>query len=1030
MKIHTCNSYLISFVFVCFLIATGGLYAQRVDAVTLSFKDACVSDSHYQFSISFKWVPPLPNAANQYIIELSDGSGDFSNATVLTTITGKNTIYELSTLVEFPKTVAGDNYKIRVSSTNPSSSAESESFSAYYVSVSTPMRLNNGVSSVLLCPGHTKEISLNITNANKYKWYRNNVLIPNQTKSSLVVSEEGEYYATVDYGTFCSGSSGSRSNNVNVSVGQKLGVTISGSSADGYICKGDTFTIQASIQNPQYTYKWYRNDQLVKQGVGESSFSTTEEGTYFLDLVVPNTQCEERTNAIEVKYRENFKVNVAVNDGSGELLLPGETKELKVTTTAENPTYQWFLDGNPISGATAALHQASQAGEYTVRVVQGGTCPGVAVVSEKLKIKKPKNFEVTIGYKSSSYADCLYDKTSLVVKKISALIGDNNEKIDLKPSNYSAFSYQWLKGNTPLPNNHSELLVDNPSYNGVYSLKISAPTYLSIPNSNQLSVKLADPDALKLLNPSGQEEGVEFCEGEKVTLSVSIQHLGANYIWYKNNVKIDEGVDKHSLEVSETGAYHVSLSSFDDFCPAISNVIYAEKVQESANWAEAYKPQQVFINGKRYPPLQISHNLKGTISVKWYRNGVEIPGLSATSYSVTQPGAYYAVVKSVGGGCSNNVFTLPIIRYVEINNLKVTIGFKSQQNQDCDGTATQANLAIQRLDGVLLDSENILIEPRDYQYFDFQWRKDGNPIANQTNASDLLVLKENDDASDYTLRASYGTIIGISNALSGLFASVPEVKIQTQDGNKMAKICEGGSVKLVSTVVAPSYSYQWYKGVEKIEGAVEPVYEATEIGAYLLEISSGACSKKSIEAITVSNFDPNQVKITYVINPQIQVNHGSVISTSKGLELKVEGGNPNGYLWQNPSNSVIASTIKLNESGVYTLTATIGGTCSPVVISFKANVTEVKEIPNVVTPNGDGHNDYWQIPEDYLNKPNVRVIIYSQEGKVVFNQTNYDNQSWPNLNTFKDLGRRALLFLYVIEVDNRVDKQGVITLIR
>lgn len=90
---------------------------------------------------------------------------------------------------------------------------------------------------------------------------------------------------------------------------------------------------------------------------------------------------------------------------------------------------------------------------------------------------------------------------------------------------------------------------------------------------------------------------------------------------------------------------------------------------------------------------------------------------------------------------------------------------------------------------------------------------------------------------------------------------------------------------------------------------------------------------------------------------------------------------------------------------------------------------EINEVPNVVTPNGDGFNDFWEIPNEYLNKSNVRIRIYSQEGKLVLDQTNYNNR-WPEANTFKNLGKRGLLYMYIIEVDNKIEKQGVLTIIR
>lgn len=50
------------------------VYSQQLSSVTTDFTAACASSSFNSFSITFKWAPPMPNAGNQYIIELSDAS--------------------------------------------------------------------------------------------------------------------------------------------------------------------------------------------------------------------------------------------------------------------------------------------------------------------------------------------------------------------------------------------------------------------------------------------------------------------------------------------------------------------------------------------------------------------------------------------------------------------------------------------------------------------------------------------------------------------------------------------------------------------------------------------------------------------------------------------------------------------------------------------------------------------------------------------------------------------------------------------
>ena len=70
--------------------------------------------------------------------------------------------------------------------------------------------------------------------------------------------------------------------------------------------------------------------------------------------------------------------------------------------------------------------------------------------------------------------------------------------------------------------------------------------------------------------------------------------------------------------------------------------------------------------------------------------------------------------------------------------------------------------------------------------------------------------------------------------------------------------------------------------------------------------------------------------------------------------------------------------------------------------------TEIVEIFNEFSPNGDGINDYFQI-DGIENYPNNRLEIYNRWGNIVFEMKAYDN-SWDGTSTVR----------YTIEKDNKL----------
>jgi len=134
------------------------------------------------------------------------------------------------------------------------------------------------------------------------------------------------------------------------------------------------------------------------------------------------------------------------------------------------------------------------------------------------------------------------------------------------------------------------------------------------------------------------------------------------------------------------------------------------------------------------------------------------------------------------------------------------------------------------------------------------------------------------------------------------------------------------------------------------------------------------------------------------VNPlQVQLSGESPICTDEGefanLLANYTGGyGPFTFTWSNgmSGDSIIVSPF---NTTVYTVSVldTCGNTSSS--SSIEILVACELEIPNVITPNGDGKNDYFQIVniEDY---PGSEVLIYNRWGNKVYESNDYYNNPW------------------------------------
>ena len=124
-------------------------------------------------------------------------------------------------------------------------------------------------------------------------------------------------------------------------------------------------------------------------------------------------------------------------------------------------------------------------------------------------------------------------------------------------------------------------------------------------------------------------------------------------------------------------------------------------------------------------------------------------------------------------------------------------------------------------------------------------------------------------------------------------------------------------------------------------------------------------------------------------------------------------------------STIYFSGVLLTSSGIYTDTLTSFDGCDSIV-SLYLNIEDCEfEISNVLTPNGDGQNDTWQIND--LNKiSDCQVNVYNRWGQPVYTSNGYQND-WDGTKDGKALPDGV--YFYSI-IGNNIEYTGAINLLR
>jgi gliding motility-associated-like protein len=195
---------------------------------------------------------------------------------------------------------------------------------------------------------------------------------------------------------------------------------------------------------------------------------------------------------------------------------------------------------------------------------------------------------------------------------------------------------------------------------------------------------------------------------------------------------------------------------------------------------------------------------------------------------------------------------------------------------------------------------------------------------------------------------------------------------------------------------------------------VNPGVIASQPGEYTVSFIDNQCQ------------DTLFATLNYAASPTVAISGESIICEGDVAVLYTSPA-PEGttYEWSIGNNFLSnADTIYTELTGLYTLVAT--NFCGSVQ-DTSSLLVEICEIPNVITPNGDGSNDvfYTRYADNYAD---VNLIIYNRWGRVVFKTDAYQN-NWSGQNMNGGKVADGVYYYVMIWDGGTKNEAGTITVI-
>lgn len=589
-------------------------------------------DGFNQYFINISWAGTA-NAANEFIFELSNANGDFTNAVELLRIgdQNNNSSKEFNAEFSIPTDTRGQGYTMRVRSTDPVNTSDpSPAYNMYYMDVTSNINISadgSGVPPGMICA--TGPITLqvdNVTNPETYQyiWYKSGSPISGETGHTLNVTESAMYYALIEYGPVCSGSGNTDSNIVDVTIGSGGQGIFINPPTKNILCAGETETLSINTTDPTWSYMWLKDGVQIP---GETS------PTYVVDATNPDFEgdyqieissssiCNERSAPITISNADDF--TVTRDNAENIVLLPSQTETISVTTTAISPTFKWFRNGVELAGETNTELNVNQEGTFYAEIIQGGgTCPGTIKNSEITTVVVPDSFELITAY-ATAYTACESTDMVLEVQTINAVLSDLS-KIDVTADIATDFTYQWILNGIDVSGaTGSSISLTDISENGDYTLVGAIGSYTA--TSNSLSVQLLTSETLNIESTS-----TVYCSAsDVVTLSTSTDLTGASFEWQRDGVAVNTA--DSAFDIDAIGTYRLVLDR--NGCALNSNEITIQTLDASLITLDP-SGDVVFPEG-----TSRTITASGGTAYRWYdANNTEVS--ASSSLNLSEEGVY------------------------------------------------------------------------------------------------------------------------------------------------------------------------------------------------------------------------------------------------------------------------------------------------------------------------------------------------------------------------------------------------------